>query len=630
MTESSMSEMQAKLVGFDQGPEMVVVVEGPDLLAVACNDAANAALGDREILGRPMRQLAGDLGGPRLLEMYADAYRSGEPSGGHAWRVQIEQADGSTAEHFLDFAMTPWRGEDGTVRGVIGSATDVTSRVRADDARGGTEEGSDLDTVMALQDALQPSALPVVPCLDIAARYLLAADEHSAGGDWFDAVVRTTGHVALVTGDVAGRGVPASAVMGQLRAVLHERLLGADSVETAIAGLDRYAAVRAESHAATVCVVDIDPDSGRFEYCTAGHPPPLVVSASGETRYLGPTGTGPLGTGSGIAVAEDGLAPAELLLLFTDGAIERPGASRSRSTVELARIAAEAALGRGPMSHRFRRPAERVCHVGMEHLVRTGGHADDIAMLAAHRVPPVLPFTVRLPATPSSVTRARAAMADWLDPLEVSPLDDMAVQHSVDELMTNAVTHAYSDQPAAGVVTIEARIDRTGELVCTVRDTGSWQPPTRTGVGGRGLAVVRGLADHLELHPGDGGTTATFRHRLGRPAQLLSATPYAHDAGRRRTVPYSSRLDDERFVVEGSLDLDASDQLRVDLQLATHGRSMPAVVDLTRVTYVGSCAVQVLHEVVAMSGAALVLHAPAGSVAQQVLELTRLPYDPGG
>jgi anti-sigma regulatory factor (Ser/Thr protein kinase) len=635
------SEVEAKLVGFDQGSEMVIVVEGPDLLAVACNDAATEALGDRAVVGRSVRDLAGEIGGPEILEMYADTCRTGERRAGHAWRVCVALTDGSTAERFVDLSMTPWRGDDGTVRGVIGTAKDVTSKVRsrravaAYDGIDDHDAADDLDTVRTMQDALLPPDLPVVPCLDIAARYLLSADATNAGGDWFDAVVRPTGRVALVTGDVAGRGVAASAMMGQLRAVLHEHLLGPDSVEAAVAGLDRFAAARAETHAATVCVVEIDPGSGRFAYCTAGHPPPLLVSQSGETRFLGPTGTGPLGTGSGIAVSEDRLDDSGLILLFTDGAIERPGVSRSRSTVELAQVVADAALGRSPLSRLFGRPVERACHIGLEHLVRSGGHADDIAMLAAHRVPPVLPFSARLPATASSVTRARAAMADWLDPLELSPLHDMAVQHSLDELLTNAITHAYADRdgsPSAtrrATVTVDARLEPNGDLECTVRDNGTWQTPVRAGGGGRGLAVVRGLADHLELRPAADGTTATFRHRMGRPAQLLSTTADALTPtpaeGR-----YSCRVEGDRFVVEGPLRFDAADQFRVDLQLATRGRSMPMVVDLSAATHVGSAAVQVLHDVMAMPGAALVLHAPAGSVAQQVLELARLPYDGEG
>src|SRR5262245_11230705 len=74
----------------------------------------------------------------------------------------------------------------------------------------------------ALQEALLPRALPVLPRARIAARYLAAGQEQAAGGDWFDAVPLADGTVALVVGDVVGHGVAASAAMGQLRSVLDE------------------------------------------------------------------------------------------------------------------------------------------------------------------------------------------------------------------------------------------------------------------------------------------------------------------------------------------------------------------------------------------------------------------------
>ena len=74
--------------------------------------------------------------------------------------------------------------------------------------------------VAELQEALLPTALPVLPRARIAARYLVAGQEQAAGGDWFDAIPLNGGAVALVVGDVIGHGLSASAAMGQLRAVL--------------------------------------------------------------------------------------------------------------------------------------------------------------------------------------------------------------------------------------------------------------------------------------------------------------------------------------------------------------------------------------------------------------------------
>ncbi|MGH3174489.1 MAG: SpoIIE family protein phosphatase, partial [Streptosporangiaceae bacterium] len=56
--------------------------------------------------------------------------------------------------------------------------------------------------VAELQEALLPTALPVLPRVRIAARYLVAGQEQAAGGDWFDAIPLDGGAVALVVGDV--------------------------------------------------------------------------------------------------------------------------------------------------------------------------------------------------------------------------------------------------------------------------------------------------------------------------------------------------------------------------------------------------------------------------------------------
>ena len=88
--------------------------------------------------------------------------------------------------------------------------------------------------VLALQEALLPPALPVLPRARIAARYLPAGQEQAAGGDWFDAVPLTDGTVALMVGDVVGHGIAASAAMGQLRSVLDELLAAEPDLGTVL------------------------------------------------------------------------------------------------------------------------------------------------------------------------------------------------------------------------------------------------------------------------------------------------------------------------------------------------------------------------------------------------------------
>ena len=184
-------------------------------------------------------------------------------------------------------------------------------------------------TVIILQEALLPAALPVLPGVQLAARYLVAGQDQTACGDWFDAIALPDGTVGLIVGDVVGHGVAASAAMGQLRAVLSERLMAQPNLAVVLEQVDTFAARNRALRAATLCLVLLNPGTGKLQYATCGHPPPLAVGADGSTRYLARTGMGPLGSRAGTrataAPASELLAPGETLLLYSDGLIERPG-----------------------------------------------------------------------------------------------------------------------------------------------------------------------------------------------------------------------------------------------------------------------------------------------------------------
>ena len=226
--------------------------------------------------------------------------------------------------------------------------------VRAADAECSNADGRGI--VAELQEALLPTALPVLPRARIAARYLVAGQEQAAGGDWFDAIPLDGGAVALVVGDVVGHGLSASAAMGQLRAVLAELLAAEDDLGQVLRRTDAFAARMPSLRAATLVLVVLDPAAGTLRYTTCGHPPPLVIGVDGKARYLEGTGTGPLGTGSPPVLASSTLAPGELVLLYSDGLVERPDRTIAEGMGELAVVAADAAANRaladGPNKHR--------------------------------------------------------------------------------------------------------------------------------------------------------------------------------------------------------------------------------------------------------------------------------------
>jgi PAS domain S-box-containing protein len=626
-------ELDAMLGAVDQLPFIVAVCEGPDLLLVACNAATRAVLSGREVIGRPIREVIADLSGQQFTDAYYEVYRTGTPITGRQWRAHIEQPDGSVLEMYATFTIVPWRDADGGLRGVIGAAFDVTEMTRnrqaaeaeADRLRRRFEQSRDV--VTALQRELLPAGLPVLPGLQVAASYLLADADTAAGGDWFDAVVRPDGRVALVVGDVVGHGVTASGVMGQLRAVLQERLDAGAGVAEALSAADRLAHRVRAAHATTVCLVLLDPDSGELSYCTAGHPPPLVISTTAETRYLAGTGGMPLGTGGTFPVRQARLAPGDLILLYSDGVLERPGAGPDPGR-ELAEVAADAAAGRA-LHDPASTAAERVCTQAVELLVRAGGHADDITLLAAQRTPPVPDLVLDLPAEPAALRGARLRFGGWLAAAGAAEHDAFVLQHAVGELATNAIEHAFGGDFGKDVIEVRVSLSESGHVEATVADHGGWRVPERQPARGRGLALTAQLVQSLRVDPGPRGTVATVRHPLSRPARLLTSFDEVRPAPEPPAELQITELSggaEARVRLDGPVDAASAAQTRQELLRRSRGGTVPMTVDLSGVTHLASAGVSALHLVAEShrDETPLTLVALPGSPARRILDLVGL------
>ncbi|MFI5934454.1 SpoIIE family protein phosphatase [Actinoplanes sp. NPDC051494] len=617
----------------DQMPFIVIVCEGADLRLVHVNAATRALVDGRETLGRTLADVFADVSGQQWIEMYAGVYRSGVPVTGAEWRATLTRPDGGIHEVFANFSITPWRHDDGTIRGVIGAGFDVTEMVRArataerQTAQLRERYEQTRDVVTALQSELLPRGVPVLPGLQIAASYLLADADRAAGGDWYDAIVRPDGTVALVVGDVVGHGVTASGVMGQLRAVLDDRLSCGATIAESLAAADRFARRLPAAHATTVGVVVLDRVAGTLAYCTAGHPPPLVVDAGGTTRYLPGTGGTPLGTGGEFPVRHDRLGDGDLLLLYSDGIVERPGRTLEQGRADLARVAATAATGQA-LHAPGDTAAGRVCGQTVELLVRATGHTDDITLLAAQRVPATADLDLALPAELGSLRASRVALAGWLSAAGATPQDAFALQHALGELVTNAIEHGFDGEFGRDTIALHVRLSGAGEVEATVTDHGTWREPARESHRGRGLALTAQLIGSLTMAPGTNGTVATVRHALLRPA----GTPAPGDPAGPPDPgdPLLVTADGPDAVrVSGAVDTGSAAHLQQDLLRRGRGGNLPLTVDLTGVTHLASAGVSALHHVAGQhrqQGAALDLTAAAGSPAQLVLAMVALPY----
>jgi serine phosphatase RsbU (regulator of sigma subunit) len=226
-----------------------------------------------------------------------------------------------------------------------------------------------------LQRSLLPNTLPSVAGLTVAARYLPARAEAQVGGDWYDVVALATGGLALSIGDVAGHGIEAAALMGQLRNALRGAALEGEDAATAMARVDRLLQSQREraDSIATAVFARLNGDGATLELSSAGHPPPIVVNPDGSTEFLDNARSVPLGVPApgGRRSTSCRLEPGSLLLLYTDGLIERRGEAL---TVGLEQLAT-AAAGAG-------HDVERACDHVVAAMLGEEGPADDVALLA--------------------------------------------------------------------------------------------------------------------------------------------------------------------------------------------------------------------------------------------------------
>src|SRR4051794_8500486 len=236
-----------------------------------------------------------------------------------------------------------------------------------------------LRTAEALQRNLLGPA-PVVAGLQTAVRYLPASRNAQVGGDWYDAFALPDGTTMLVIGDVAGHDAPAAAAMAQLRGMLRAiATSAADSPATALSTLDQVLADLDLHTLVTVTVATLEPGddgSARLSWSNAGHPPAVLACADGEVTLLARTPERLLGVAPGVHRTDHQLVlhPGDTLLLYTDGLVERRGATLDDGFGWL--VGEVEALGREPL--------EQLCDALLAAL---GGRVDDDVALLAVRLP---------------------------------------------------------------------------------------------------------------------------------------------------------------------------------------------------------------------------------------------------
>jgi PAS domain S-box-containing protein len=242
----------------------------------------------------------------------------------------------------------------GRVLRLYGMVQDVTAREEARERlteaqRQLAEQRRSLDAEHRLTVELQHIILPVpdepvdLPGMRVAVRYLPAEHAARIGGDWYHAAELPSGQILLAVGDVAGHGLRAAATMAQLRHALAALAVTTTAPGELLRLLNQVLVDSGQGATATAVVARFDPATQSLTWAQAGHPAP-VMARRGVPGPL-PRPRGLLLGAIRDAVYDEATVPmtvGDLLLLYTDGLVERRGRSIDEGLAQVMDTVAEA------------------------------------------------------------------------------------------------------------------------------------------------------------------------------------------------------------------------------------------------------------------------------------------------
>ena len=198
----------------------------------------------------------------------------------------------------------------------------------------------ELGALRLISDTLQHAMLELASDLPtVAARYLPQASNLTVGGDWYDVLDLGGGRRGLIVGDCVGHGLEAATAMGALRNVSRALLADGRGPAEVIASLDRFATTLPAAACATVVCAVVDLAEQTVTYSNAGHPPPLLVHDD-QVIWLDQALATPLAVDEPTRrEARLEVRPDDLLVMYTDGLIERRNESLDDGLLRLANAA---------------------------------------------------------------------------------------------------------------------------------------------------------------------------------------------------------------------------------------------------------------------------------------------------
>jgi sigma-B regulation protein RsbU (phosphoserine phosphatase) len=237
----------------------------------------------------------------------------------------------------------------------------------------------DLEQAAEIQQRFLPAVAPPVRGLDVAGHN---APCRTVGGDYYDFFPYGTSRIAMVLGDVSGKGMPASLLMMGLQARVQVLIEEPKSLGEVMTRLNRITSANCPSNRfITLFFCILDGETGDLTFCNAGHNPPVIVRADGTYDQL--KGGGPvLGILPFIEYEEyhEKLSEGDALVIYSDGVTEANNPAGDEFEIE--------GLAEAVIPDRNRPAAAIISSINKAVATYTAGAppADDITLIVARRV----------------------------------------------------------------------------------------------------------------------------------------------------------------------------------------------------------------------------------------------------
>jgi phosphoserine phosphatase RsbU/P len=231
-----------------------------------------------------------------------------------AWG-SVEVAVEAMRRGACDFIQKPW--DNWRLLGLVRNQLERGQQV----VRAEAEHDREMREAGDIQKRLLPRHITQIPGLDISADWKPA---RVLGGDYFDILRFADGSVGLCIADVEGKGVPAALVMSNLQSAVKAFATPAMEPEQLCRRLNTIFCEDVQTERfISLCYARLEPANRRLTFTNAGHCPPLLMRANGQTEKL-ERGGAVLGRLPGwkYEQGEVTLGANDVLVLFTDGVTE--------------------------------------------------------------------------------------------------------------------------------------------------------------------------------------------------------------------------------------------------------------------------------------------------------------------